>query len=347
MKIKTFNQIFNKNRPILVAEISANHVGKISHAKKLIDIAKKYGADAVKLQTYKPSTMTINSKKKYFKIKEGLWKNNTLWNLYKKAHTPYEWHQELFNHAKKRKIICFSTPFDESAVDLLENLKCPLYKISSFEMNDIPLIKYIAKTKKPIIISTGMANLSEINSTFQFAKKFGIKDITLLYCVSNYPSKIEDFNLKNIEILRKKFKCRIGFSDHSTNNLVASTAIALGAEIVEKHIALEGQNIGPDIKFSIKGKQIKKFKQDLTDAYLLKGENEFKRSVSEKKSVQFQRSIFSVKKIKKGEKFSKDNIKRIRPGYGLAPVDFFKILNKKSKKNIDSGEPIKKNYIEK
>jgi pseudaminic acid synthase len=345
MKIKSFNQIFDKKHPILVAEISANHVGKISNAKKLIDIAKKYGADAVKLQTYKPSTMTINSKKKYFKIKEGLWKDDTLWNLYKKAHTPYEWHQELFNHAKKKKIICFSTPFDESAVDLLEDLKCPLYKISSFEMNDIPLIKYIAKTKKPIIISTGMADLSEINNTFKYVKKFGIKDVTLLYCVSNYPSKIEDFNLKNIEILKKKFKCRIGFSDHSTNSIVASTAVALGAEIVEKHIALEGQNIGPDIKFSIKGKQIKKFKHDLINAYLLKGENKFKRNISEKKSIQFQRSIFSVKKIKKGEKFSKDNIKRIRPGYGLAPVNFFKILNKRSKKNIDSGEPIKKNYI--
>ena len=187
-------------KPFLVAEISANHCGNFLMAKKLIKCAKENNADAVKLQTYTPETMTINSNKKYFKIKNGLWKGYTLWDLYKKAHTPLHWHKPLFDYAKKLKIKIFSTPFDESAVDFLENLKCPLYKIASFEMTDLPLIKKIASTKKPIIMSTGMASLNEIEQSFKIAKKYGAKDITLLYCVSNYPSKNSDFNLNNIKI---------------------------------------------------------------------------------------------------------------------------------------------------
>ena len=201
----------------LIAEISANHCGSINQAKKLIHCAKVNNADAIKIQTYTADTMTIKSKKKYFKIKNGIWKNYYLWDLYKEAHTPYEWHEELFNYSKKIGIEIFSTPFDETAVELLEVLKCPRYKIASFEMTDLPLIKRVAQTKKPIIISTGMASLKEINEAYNTAKKYGANDITLLYCVSNYPSKSDDFNMNNIQILKEKFKCKVGFSDHSDN----------------------------------------------------------------------------------------------------------------------------------
>ena len=249
--------------PYLVAEMSANHCGNFQLAKKLINCAKKNGADAVKLQTYTPDTMTIKSKKKYFKIKNGLWKGYNLWDLYNEAHTPLEWHKKLFDYSKKIGITIFSTPFDETAVDFLEKLKCPIYKIASFEMTDTPLIKKIALTKKPMIISTGMANLNEIETAYKIAKKYGAKDITLLYCVSNYPSKSSDFNLNNIKILKEKFKCKVGLSDHSKDNNIAIAAIAAGAEVIEKHIALDNQKKGLDIDFALKGKQIKKFKKQL------------------------------------------------------------------------------------
>ena len=337
----------NKKKPFFIAEISANHCGNFNHAKKLIRCAKINGADAVKLQTYTPDTMTIKSKKKYFQIKKGLWKGYQLWDLYDKAQTPLVWHRNLFKYAKKLGIKIFSTPFDETAVDFLERLNCPFYKVASFEMTDLPLIKKIAKTKKPMIISTGMANLKEISTTFKFAKKNGARDISLLYCVSNYPSKVEDFNLNNIQILKDKFKCKIGFSDHSNDSKVAMAAVAAGAEIVEKHIALDNQKKGLDIKFSLKGKQIKEFREDINLAYNLLGEKSFHRNVTENKSKIFRRSIFAVKDIKKGEKFSFTNIRRIRPGFGLEPAYFNKLINRKSPYNFNEGEPLKKSLIKK
>lgn len=344
-KEKTISKIFNNKFPILVAELSANHNGNLEQAKKLIRTAKDNGANAVKLQTYSPDTMTIKSKKKYFKITQGLWKGYKLWDLYNKAQTPFEWHKTLFNYAKKIGIICFSTPFDESAVDLLEKLNCPIYKISSFEMTDLPLIKKISKIGKPMIISTGMANLKEIEITYKFAKRNGAKEIVLLYCVSNYPAKKSDFNLENVKILKKKFNCMIGFSDHSKDHSVASAAVAAGAEIVEKHIALGNQKFGYDIDFSIKGNEIKKFKNCLDDTYNLLGKKFFFRSNSEKKSIKFRRSIFVVKNIKKGEKFTNQNIRRIRPGYGLSPIFYEKIIGKKALQNLSSGIPFKLKYI--
>ena len=327
-------------RPMLIAELSANHNGSLSTAKKLIKCAKDNGADAVKLQTYTASTMTIKSNKKYFKIKKGLWKGHNLWDLYNKGNTPLEWHKKLFSYSKKIKITCFSTPFDETAVDFLEKLECPMYKVASFEMIDIPLIKKIAKTKKPMIISTGMADLKEIELTYKTAKKYGAKDITLLYCVSNYPSKISDFNLNNIKILKKKFNCKIGLSDHSKDDRVAITAIASGAEVIEKHIALENQKKGLDIAFSLKGKEIKKFKDTIQTIYQLLGKKVFYRNKSENDSKVFRRSIFTIKNIKKGDKFNSQNIRRIRPGHGLPPVFYEKLFNKKSPVNINSGEPL-------
>ena len=340
--MKSINLNFPSKKIYFIAEISANHNGSLLQAKKIIYTAKKYGADAVKLQTYTPDTMTIKSDKLDFKIKGGLWNGKTLWDLYKKAQTPFEWHKELFDYAKKIKIICFSTPFDESAVDLLENLNCPFYKVASFEMNHIPLIKKIAQTKKPIIISTGMAKLKEIDLAYKTAKKNGAKEIILLYCVSNYPSRISDFNFNNIRILKERYNCKVGFSDHSTDNKVVAAAIAAGAEVIEKHIALEGQKKGFDLAFSLRGKEIKHYAQVIKDTSLMMGKEYFFRNKSENQSLQFRRSIYAVSNIKKGEKFTKKNIRVIRPGFGVQPLYFEKLINKKSPLNIKSETPIKK-----
>ncbi len=336
-----------KKTPFFVAEISANHNGSLFQAKKLIKIAKKYGADAVKLQTYTPDTLTLQSNKPDFRIRGGLWSGKTLWDLYEKAQTPFEWHKELFNYAKKLKITCFSTPFDESAVDLLESLKCPFYKVASFEMNHIPLIKKIARTKKPIIISTGMANLKEIDLTYKTAKKYGAKEIILLYCVSNYPSRISDFNFNNIKILKERYNCKVGFSDHSIDNKVVAAAIATGAEVIEKHIALEGQKKSFDLAFSLKGKEIKEYTKVIKDTSLMMGKKYFFRNKSENQGLQFRRSIYAISDIKKGEKFTRKNIRIIRPGFGVQPVYFEKLINKKSPFYIKSEAPLKKSLLKK
>jgi pseudaminic acid synthase len=336
-----------KKTPFFIAEISANHNGSLLHAKKLIKIAKKYGADAVKLQTYTPDSLTIKSNSPEFKIRGGLWHGKTLWDLYEKAQTPFEWHKELFSYAKKLKISCFSTPFDESSINLLESLNCPFYKVASFELNHIPLIKKIAKTNKPIIISTGMANIHEIDLAYKVAKNSGAKEIILLYCVSNYPSKISDFNFNNIKILKERYKCKVGFSDHSTDNKIVAAAVAAGAEVIEKHIALEGQKKGFDLAFSLRGKEIKDYAQVIKVTSLMMGKNFFYRNKSENQSLRFRRSIYAVSDIKKGEKFNKRNIRVIRPGFGIQPVYFEKLINKQSPFNIKRETPLKKSLLKK
>ena len=325
--------------------MSANHNGSFEHAKKIIYAAKKYGADAVKLQTYTPDTMTIKSNRNEFKIKKGLWRGNTLWDLYNKAQTPFEWHKNLFAYAKKLKIICFSTPFDETAVDLLEGLNCPFYKVASFEMTDIPLIKKIAKTKKTMIISTGMANLKEIDLTYSIAKKNGAKEIILLYCVSNYPSRISDYNFNNIKILKKRYECIVGFSDHSKDNKVVAAAVAAGAKVIEKHVALDNQKKGFDIAFSLSGREIREYKNIISETSTMMGKNFFY-SNSDKLSARHRRSIYAICNIKKGERFNKNNIKVIRPGLGIQPIYFEKLINKKSPFNIKSQTPLKKTLLQ-
>ena len=335
-----------KKAPFLVAEISANHCGKLSLAKKLIKCAKLNGADAVKLQTYTADTMTIKSNHKSFIVKDGLWKGYKLWDLYNEACTPLNWHKELFKYASENKIQIFSTPFDETSVDFLEKLNCPIYKIASFELTDLPLVKKVASLKKPMIISTGMASLKEIETTFNLAIKYNkLKNISLLYCVSNYPSKNKDFNLNNINILKKKFNCKIGFSDHSKDNRIAAAAAIAGAEIFEKHIALEGQVKGHDIMFSLKGKELKTYRDEINLSYQLLGEKKFKRNSSENKSKIFRRSIFTSEFIKKGEKFNLNNIVRRRPNIGLEPKYFNYLLNKKAPRNYKPGEVISKKII--
>ena len=333
--------IFNKiKKPFFIAEISANHCGSLSRAKKLIELAAKSGADAVKFQTYTADTMTIKSNRDEFKIKEGLWKGHTLWDLYNKAKTPYSWHKNLFNFAKKEKITCFSSPFDGSAVDLLESLNCPFYKVASFELTHIPLIKRIAKTKKPMIMSTGMSNLKEIDLAYKTAKSNGCKEVVLLYCVSNYPSKLTDFNLNNIGILKRRYGCTIGFSDHSIDNSIGAAAVAVGAQVIEKHIALQNQKKGFDVKFSLKGKQIKEYIDQINKTYLLLGKKHFYRSKTENRSLEHRRSIYVIQDIKKNQRFTKYNIKIIRPGKGVQPIYFKNINNKKSPKKIKKGTPL-------
>jgi pseudaminic acid synthase len=338
---KVIKKIFDKEAPpILIAEISANHTGSIKKAKRLILTAKKNGADLVKLQTYEPRNMTINSSQKDFLVKDGLWKGYKLWDLYKEAQTPLKWQKKLFDYAKKIKIPCFSTPYDDEGVDLLKKLNSKLYKVSSFEMKDSSLVKKICSIGKPVIISTGLANLNEISEVYKIAKKAGCKKLILLYCVSSYPAKNRDFNLNNIDILKKKFKCDIGFSDHSTDNSVAMLAISRGARVIEKHIALDGQEDGLDIEFSIKGKEIKKFKEDMLKAWTLLGKNKFLRTGNELKNIKFQRSIYVVNNIKKGELFSTTNIRRIRPGFSLSANKWSFVLGRKSKKTYTIGSRI-------
>ena len=327
--------------------MSANHCGNLNHALKLIQTAKINGADAVKIQTYTAESMTLNLKKKYFKINKGIWKGKYLWDLYDKGKTPLVWHKKLFNYAKKIGIKIFSTPFDDKAVDFLEKLNCPIYKISSFEMTDLLLIKKVAMTKKPIIISTGMANVKEIDEAYFTAKKYGAKKITLLYCVSNYPSKNSDFNLNNIKFLKKRYKCKIGLSDHSKDNRIAMAAVAAGVEVVEKHIALEGQKKGLDINFSLKGKEIKNFRNDLDLISDLFSKNFIVNKRNDFDSRKYRRSIFAIKNIMEGEKFTLENIKRIRPGYGLEPKYFNKLLKTNSPYNIKYGEPLSKDVLKK
>lgn len=333
-----------KKTPFFIAEISANHNGSLKNAKKLIYQAKKFGADAVKLQTYSPDLITIKSKNNFFKIRNGLWKNNFLWDLYNKGQTPLKWHKELFSYAKKIGITIFSTPFDENSLNLLESLNCPFYKVASFEMTHLPLIKKIASTKKHMIISTGMANLSEIKLSYETAIKHGAKDVSLLYCVSNYPSSIKDFNLRNIQVLKRKFNCKVGLSDHSKNNLVSTLSLSLGASIFEKHIALEGIK-SLDSEFSLKGKEIMEYKKNLIQSFDLIKDGKFKRSSDELKNKIFRCSIFSIKDIKKNEKFSLNNIRIVRPGYGLQPKFFEKIIGKKCKFNLKKNHPVLRKHI--
>lgn len=332
-----------KKAPFFIAEISGNHGGKISNAKKLIYFAKKGGANAVKLQTYTPDMMTIKSTK--FKIKSGLWANNNLWDLYKKAHTPIHWHKELFAYARKIKIEIFSTPFSVEAVDILEKLNTKFYKISSFEMNDLNLVKKVASTRKPLIISTGLASLDEISKTVKIAKKYGCKDLSLLYCVSNYPSRVTDFNLNNIEILKRKFKCRVGLSDHSIGSEIACMSIIKGAEIIEKHICLNNLKT-VDSKFSLKAKDIKKFKLDISRAKDLINNKNFVLAKNQH-NKKFRRSIYAINNIRKGQKFSEKNIKTFRPDVGLSSIHYLNLINKKSPKFIKKYKVLEKNLLKK
>jgi len=326
--------------PYIVAELSANHNGDLDLAKKIIRMTKEQGADAVKIQTYTADTMTIDSNRDDFQITSGLWKGYKLYDLYKWAETPFDWHKELFDYANDLNITCFSTPFDESAVDLLEDLNTPAYKIASFEAIDLPLIRYVASTGKPMIISTGMANYEEISEAVSTARDSGCKDLVLLHCVSSYPSPPEVYNLRTILDLSEKFNTTIGLSDHTLGINVALASIPLGACLIEKHVTLDRKEKSPDSEFSLEPSELRDLCEGVFAVWQSLGGINYELNEIEKGSIKFRRSIYAIKDIKAGELISKTNIKRIRPGYGLPPKYFDDLLDKTAKVDIERGTAI-------
>lgn len=330
--------------PYIIAELSGNHNGDINRALKLIESAKISGADAVKLQTYTADTLTIDHNSKDFIISEGLWKGYKLYDLYKEAHTPWEWHSALFNKGKELGITVFSTPFDETAVDFLESLQAPLYKIASFELNHHPLIAYVAKTKKPIIMSTGMASLEEINKSVKVAISNGCTDLTLLHCISAYPASIKECNLATMVDLQKRFPTlKVGLSDHTLGTTVAIAAVAMGAKVIEKHFTFCRSDGGVDADFSLEPEELRQLCLETKNAALAIGTINYSREENEKKNMIFRRSIYVVKDIEKGEIFTKDNIKIIRPGYGDCPSNYANWIGKKANFFIARGTPLQEN----
>ena len=340
-------KISNKNSPYIIAEISANHDGSINKAKKTIKAAKKIGADAVKIQSYTPDTMTLNCTKSDFLINEGLWKGNSLYELYSKAYTPFEWHKELFEYANKENITLFSSPFDETAVDLLESLNTPAYKIASFELVDLPLIGYVAKFKKPMIMSTGMANEQEISEAIETAKINGCDEIVLLHCISSYPAPIEQANINTMLKLKKVFNVQVGLSDHTLGNTASIVATSLGASVIEKHFTVNRSDGGPDSSFSLEPKEMCFFIKSCRESFNSLGKKRILKMPAEEKSIIFRRSLYFVKEIKKGEKIKRESVRRIRPGYGLSPKYLDDVIGCKAKYNLSPGQKVSWEYIEK
>jgi pseudaminic acid synthase len=337
--------ISNNSTPYIIAELSANHNGSISRAFESILAAKESGVDAIKIQTYTADTMTIDCDREEFQIAGGLWNGYSLYDLYKEAQTPYEWHKPLFDYAKKIGVTIFSSPFDSTAVDLLEELNTPAYKIASPEIIDLPLIKYVAQTKKPMIISTGMANLDEISEAVGVARENGCQDLVLLHCISSYPAPFEQSNLRTIPDLAEKFNVLVGLSDHTMGTVVATTSVALGACVIEKHFTLSRDDKGPDSEFSLEPDELKQLCQDTKTAWQSLGKAGYERKSAEEANVKFRRSIYAIKDIKKGEQFTKDNVQRIRPGFGLAPKYYEQILGRTAKFDIRRGAPLSFNLV--
>ncbi len=331
--------------PYVIAEISANHNGKIENAYELIRQARQAGASAVKLQTYRPDTITIDCDNEDFQIHGGLWDGRTLFDLYKEAHMPWEWHAPLFSYAKELGITIFSSPFDFSAVDLLEELGTPAYKIASFEAIDIPLIQYVARTGKPMIISTGMANELEISEAVHAATQSGCKQLALLHCVSGYPAPAAEYNLHTIPDMIERFGCITGLSDHTLDNATAIAAVALGATIIEKHFTLDRNAGGPDDSFSLEPPDLKRLCQDTYTAWSALGSADYTRQPTEKTNAKFRRSLYFVKDMSAGEKITSECVKSIRPGFGLAPKEYEKILHRHVKVAVKRGTPVRVELI--
>lgn len=333
--------MFQKNNTFIIAELSANHGKDINTAKDTIYAMKESGADAVKLQTYTPDTLTIDCDNEYFRIKQGtLWDGKTLYELYKEAYTPWDWHYELKELAEKLGLIFFSTPFDKTSVDFLEKMMVPIYKIASFEITDIPLIEYVSSKGKPVIISTGIATLEDIELAIDTCRKSGCNDITLLKCTSAYPAPLEETNLLTIPDMKKRFGVKVGLSDHTLGISAPIAAVALGAEMVEKHFILDKKLGGPDAPFSLEPKEFSEMVKAIRDLEKVVGKVTYDISPDVEKSRVFSRSLFAVKDIKVGEIFSEDNVRSIRPGYGLHPKYLKDILGKRSKRLIKRGEPL-------
>ncbi|PPI81947.1 pseudaminic acid synthase [Marinobacter flavimaris] len=338
--------IGNEYEPYIIAEMSANHNGNIETAFRIIEEAKKAGADALKIQTYTPDTITLNSDLPDFQIKGGLWDGRTLHELYEWAHTPWEWHGALFEHAKKVGIPIFSSPFDTTAVDLLEDLNAPAYKIASFEAVDLPLIRYVAATGKPMIISTGMADAEEIEEAIAAAREGGCKELAILHCVSGYPAPAEDYNLRTIPDMIDRFGLVTGLSDHTLDNTTAIASVVLGASLIEKHFTLDRKGGGPDDSFSLEPADLAALCRGSKTAWAALGRVDYGRKSSEQGNVQFRRSLYFVKDIHEGEVISADAIRSVRPGYGLAPKYVNEVVGKKARQEIKAFTAVKRDLFE-
>ena len=327
--------------PYLIAELSANHNGELNTALRLIEAAQIAGADAVKLQTYTPDTITLNCSNEEFTIQSGLWKGRTLYELYQEAHTPWEWHKPIFDYARKLGITIFSSPFDNTAIDLLEDLNVPAYKIASFEAVDLPLITYAASTGKPMIISTGMADSNEIQEAIDAAREGGCTQLAILHCVSGYPAPADDYNLRTIEDMIIKFGVVTGLSDHTLDNTTAISSIALGASIVEKHFTLDRSGGGPDDSFSLEPSEMAELCRVTKKAWQTLGVVDYGLKPSERENVKFRRSLYFIKDLPAGTVVTTEDVRTVRPGYGIAPRNLNEIIGRQLNVEVKFGTPVR------
>ena len=333
--------------PFIIAEMSGNHNQSLDRALQIVDAAAQAGAHAIKLQTYTADTMTIDVKTGEFLIQDAksLWNGKTLYDLYKEAYTPWEWHGPLFERARRHGMIPFSTPFDETAVDFLESLDAPFYKVASFENTDLPLIRRIAKTGKPVIVSTGMASLSNMEEIVKTLRSSGCENFVLLKCTSSYPATPENSNIRTIPHMREMFRCEVGLSDHTMGVGVAVASVALGATVIEKHFTLRRADGGVDSAFSLEPEELKALVLETQRAWQGLGRVFYGASESEKGSIQFRRSLYIVKDIKAGEKFTKENVRAIRPGFGLPPKFIDEVLGKTARMDLSRGTALKTDHF--
>ncbi|WP_408595516.1 pseudaminic acid synthase [Limnohabitans sp.] len=327
--------------PYVIAEMSANHNGSLENAFRIIEAAKAAGAHAVKLQTYTPDTITLNATSEDFRIQGGLWNGRTLYDLYQEAHMPWDWHQPLFEHARQLGITIFSSPFDHTAVDLLESLGAPAYKIASFEAIDLPLIRYVARTGKPMIISTGMADDTEIQEAVEAAQSAGCKELALLHCVSGYPAPPADYNLRTLQDMKDRFRVVTGLSDHTLDNTTAIASVALGACIIEKHFTLNRQGGGPDDSFSLEPTELAQLCRGTQTAWEAMGQIDYGRKPSEQANAQFRRSLYFVKALQAGDVITQDMVRSVRPGFGLAPKHMDEVVGRQVIRPIAVNSPVR------
>jgi len=349
-EFKIGKRIVGGNHPaLIIAELSANHLQDLERAKELVKIACQCGADVIKVQTYRPDTMTLNVNTLAFQIKVNkAWRGQTLYHLYQKAYTPWEWYDDLEKIAAKNGALFIGTPYEKTSVDFLQSKKCPFYKIASFEATDIEFLKKVAQTKKPVVISRGMTTLAELAQAVAVLKTNGAKDIAILHCVSAYPTKIEDLNLLTIPQLQKKFpNVVVGLSDHSLSTISGAVAVSLGAKIIERHFTLQRSDGGPDAAFSLEPAEFLLMVQQIRQTEKMLGKPFLDVAPSEKENKHFRRSLWVIKNIKKGEIFTKDNVASFRPAVGLEPKYLAKVLGKKAKKDISFGTALTENLIEK
>lgn len=332
--------------PYVIAELSANHNGNLERALAIMTAAKETGASAVKLQTYRPDTITLNSDRPEFQIHGGLWDGHNLYDLYEWAHTPWEWHQALFAKGRELGLTVFSSPFDFSAVDLLESLCCPAYKIASFELVDLPLIRYAAQTGKPLIMSTGMANEAEIAAAVEIALKHGNGQLALLHCVSGYPAPAAEYNLRTIPMLRQRFGVEVGLSDHTLGSATAIAATALGATLIEKHFTLARADGGPDCAFSMEPAELTELVASVNTAHAALGVADYQLTASEQGTRAFRRSLYLVKEIAAGEVLTAAHIKSVRPALGLPPTDYDRLIGKRVNRSLSANQPLSWEWID-